>query len=381
MKTIYSFSLLTLFIISLIACKKNNQSPSSYNQVDSVVIAKVETDPVLSIKGEDAADDPAIWINFANTSDSKIIGSNKKGGISVYSLAGKEIKYYPEGLINNVDVRYNFPLGNNNLIDIVGATNRTDNSIVLMKVDKSSGELSNIATRKIYSQVGEVYGFCFYNDIKTNNFYAFVGGKLGELEQYKLVPASNNTIDVVLVRTLAFASQSEGMVADDELGHLYVAEENHCIWKMNANPNSSEEKIKIESSDSLNKKIAYDLEGLTIYYGKNGKGYLIASVQGNFSYALFERDKGNKYIGSFKIKDGQIDGTEETDGLDVINFSLGDQFPDGMFIVQDGFNYDNDSLINQNFKLVSWRDIATLFEPNLLIDTEYLTHNQKRKQH
>jgi hypothetical protein len=44
--------------------------------------------------------------------------------------------------------------------------------------------------------------------------------------------------------------------------------------------------------------------------------------------------------------------------------------------VQDGFNYDGDSLKTQNFKLVPWEDIAALMEPNLLIDNTYNVHKE-----
>ncbi len=76
-------------------------------------------------------------------------------------------------------------------------------------------------------------------------------------------------------------------------------------------------KVIIASSDSLNPKISYDLEGLAIYYAKNSKGYLIASSQGNNSYSIFEREEPNRYLGSFKVGVGTIDEVEETDRLDV----------------------------------------------------------------
>ncbi|MBK7342416.1 MAG: phytase [Saprospiraceae bacterium] len=46
---------------------------------------------------------------------------------------------------------------------------------------------------------------------------------------------------------------------------------------------------------------------------------MIASSQGNFSYAVFERTGDNRYVGSFKITaSDRIDGAEETDGLDIV---------------------------------------------------------------
>ena len=57
------------------------------------VSAKVETQPVASI--EDAADDPAIWRNAANPTQSLIIGTDKRAGIHVYDLQGRQVSFTP----------------------------------------------------------------------------------------------------------------------------------------------------------------------------------------------------------------------------------------------------------------------------------------------
>jgi 3-phytase len=102
------------------------------------------------------------------------------------------------------------------------------------------------------------------------------------------------------------------------------------------------------------------VEGLALY--KKGKaGYLLASSQGNFSYAVFERTGNNAYVGSFKVVDGEkIDGVEETDGIEVISVPVGQAFPQGMFLAQDGYNYNQGKLQRQNFKLVRWEKIEQL---------------------
>ena len=52
------------------------------------------------------------------------------------------------------------------------------------------------------------------------------------------------------------------------------------------------------------------------------------------------------------IDGDKIDGTTETDGIDVTSIKTS-KFPNGFFIAQDD---DNDGL-NQNFKLVDWNKI------------------------
>ena len=91
----------------------------------------------------------------------------------------------------------------------------------------------------------------------------------------------------------------------------------------------------------------------------------------NNSYAIFERGGENKYVGSFSIQSNGIDGVEGTDGVDVTNINLGPPFSNGIFVAQDGNNMSCDSVLAQNFKVVSWEKIALLFDPPLLMDNSY----------
>src|SRR3989339_360331 len=370
MKQLLFFITIALLVASCNTPKQEQTEVINIYDTIFQVTASVETTPVVSQLNDDAADDPSVWVNKANPADSRIIGTDKKRGICVYNLNGTERFFYSVGRVNNIDVRYNFNL-NGSLIDIVGASNRTTNTITLMKVDPDSGSLTPIHARLLASEVDEVYGFCLYHDKAENKHYAFVNGKNGVLEQWELFATNANLIDGKIVRTMKVGSQTEGMVADDELGNLFVGEEEKGIWKFSAKASADSTRTLVQGSDTLNRNILYDMEGISLYYGSHGKGYLLASSQGNNSYAVLEREGNNAYQGSFSVVDGAVDGSEETDGLDVINLSLGPDFLQGFFIAQDGYNYDGDSLSTQNFKLVPWERIAMAFKPNLLIDTTY----------
>ncbi len=121
-----------------------------------------------------------------------------------------------------------------------------------------------------------------------------------------------------------------------------------------------------------------DIEGLSIYYGAEGTGYLIANSQGDSSYAVFSREGTNEYLGSFVVGDNNgIDQVNESDGLDIINVGLGSEFPNGLLVVQDGANdpqfvvEDEEELENAstNFKFVDWEQVASSFENPLQINT------------
>ena len=72
----------------------------------TTVMAAVETEPMRS--GGDAADDPAIWLHPVDGAKSTIIGTDKKRGLVVYDLTGRELQYLPDGKLVNVDLRYDF---------------------------------------------------------------------------------------------------------------------------------------------------------------------------------------------------------------------------------------------------------------------------------
>ena len=74
-------------------------SLADYVEVEAIY----ETPPVVT-KG-DAADDPAIWLNKSNPSNSIVFGTDKKSGIYSYNLQGQELSYTNLGNINNIDTR------------------------------------------------------------------------------------------------------------------------------------------------------------------------------------------------------------------------------------------------------------------------------------
>lgn len=325
-----------------------------------LILPDVETQPVSANMTDDAADDPAIWVHPKDSSKSVIYGTNKRSGLAVYNLEGEQLQYLPIGSINNVDVRYNCEFGETKF-DLAAATNRTTQAIDVFTIDSGSGLLTPLFTFSPTEAIDDTYGFCLGQDRKNKRLFAYVNGKNGVVEQWEIQKSDDWSAS--LARSLKVPTQTEGMVCDDLLGVLYVGEEESGIWKFDSAPNGAIEGTLInESKVANNASITYDLEGLSIYYLDETTGYLIASSQGNHSYAVFEREGTNKYLGSFSLEgNDRIDGVEETDGLDVINLPLGERFESGLFVAQDGYNFKtskNEEGESQNFKIVSWSKIA-----------------------
>ena len=309
----------------------------------ATVVATVETEPMPN--SGDAADDPAIWIHPKDPSQSTIIGTNKQGGIAVYDLAGIKLQYLADGQMNNVDLRDGFSLGGEK-VTLVTASNRSNNSIAVYRVNPATRLLENVAARAITT--GPIYGSCMYRSAKTGKFYTFTTGKTGDVEQWELFDNGSGKVDAKKVRQFKAKSQVEGCVADDELGHFYVGEEAVGIWKASAEPDGAAELTLIDKAGAGGHLVA-DVEGLTIAYGKDGSGYLIASSQGNNSFIVYRREGDNQFVKAFRIaSEGGMDGVEDTDGIDITTANLGPAFPEGVFVVQDGMNDKG----NQNFKLV-----------------------------
>jgi 3-phytase len=323
----------------------------------SEVSATVETQPVPS--DGDAADDPAIWVHPSDPSLSTVIGTDKEGGLAVYDLDGNQIQYLSGIRPNNVDLRYDFPLGGQ-AVDLVITSDRGDDAVTLHRVDPQTRQLVQ-AGPPIDSGM-DVYGACMYRSPSTGDFYVFATSEeAGPVRQWRLT-ASGGQVAATQVRDLDMDSTAEGCVADDDLAYLYVAEEDVGIWKLDAEPEAGTARVAV---DEVGANLEADVEGLTIYYGPEGAGYLIASSQGSGEYAAYDRAGDNRHVASFQIVDStSVDGTSDTDGIDVMSAPLGPGFPSGLFVAQDG---DNDAG-NQNFKLVPWELVAGTA---LTVETEW----------
>ncbi len=327
------------------------------------VLATVETEPVQS--SGDAADDIAIWIHPTDPSSSLVIGTDKQRGLEVYDLQGKRRQSLADGDLNNVDLRYNFPLGGLQ-VPLVAASNRSNNSIALYTVDVGSRTLKGIAAKTITVGIS-IYGCCLYRSPISGEFFFFATSKDGNSEQWRLFDDGSGRVDGQRVRAWDVGSACEGCACDDHHGWWFVSEEGVGIWRYGAEPSDGTSRVKVDSTGSGGHLHA-DVEGLALYEMVDGAGYLIASSQGSNEFVIYERGNGHPYVTTFKIASGNgIDSVTDADGIDVTNFPLDSRFPSGAFISQDGQN----DLGNQNFKLVPWESLAILVKPPLGIDTRF----------
>ncbi len=310
--------------------------------------ASAQTTPVAAFG--DAADDPAIWINEQDAKNSLILGTDKRRGLMVYDLAGNKVQSLNAGRLNNVDVRQHQSI-NNQTNTWITASNRTLNSISVFTVD---GENKVNHVTEVETNLPEIYGMCMYSS--DSGHYVFVNDKSGLFQQYKLTGEQDN-LSGELVREFTLPSQPEGCSADDKLGQLFAGEEDAGIWYIGAEPTSGNKAVKLQS---VNEQLVADVEGMEIYHGDDER-YLVVSSQGDNSYVLYnisdDTQPSLSLAGKFNVianLDKGIDGAGETDGLTVTSKAL-PGYPEGMLIVQDGYN--RMPLQPQNFKVIDWREV------------------------
>lgn len=313
-----------------------------------VIKPQLQTEPVPSLG--DAADDPAIWVHPKKPQRSRVLGTDKQGGLVVYDLKGKMQQHLAVGRVNNVDVRSGFNL-NGQKIDLAVASNRDHNSLHVFAIDPASGVVSELGEVPTASQ--DIYGLCMYKN-HAGDIYTIVNDKDGRFFQYRMQD-NHGMIDAELVREFSVSSQPEGCVADDKNHRLFVGEENKAVWALDARSNKAATLTEVMS---VSEHLKADIEGLSLYQTQ-GEDYLVISSQGNDSYVVLDALPPFAYRGVFRVgfnTDLGIDGVSETDGLDVTSVNLGEPWHQGMLVVQDGRN--RMPVENQNFKYVPWSDIA-----------------------
>ncbi|MEH6694984.1 MAG: phytase [Hyphomonas sp.] len=293
----------------------------------------------------DSADDPAIWVSPTDPAQSLVLGTNKQEGLVVFALDGSEAQRLPLGPINNVDVRQ----GLGGPFDLAVASNDTQ-GISVFSIKRATGEVAHI--NDIQTGKAEPYGICL-GDGKSRPI-AGVTYKDGTIELWE-IDGEADGVTGKLVRSVKLATQLEGCVFDEPNGTLVIGEEEHGIWTL-AYEEADSQPVELDAIAAGNGLVA-DVEGVSIWRGKDGKGWIVASAQAANRYVVYERQAPHTPMGAFTIGENTeagVDGVTHTDGIDIVSAAL-PQYPRGLLTVQDDANPLKEQ--DQNFKLVSWADV------------------------
>lgn len=330
----------------------------------SEITADYETD--ASLYPGDSVDDIALWVHPENPEQSLILATLKRSnlkpplptGLLVYDLHGKQKQFLKGGSPNNIDIRPGFSwMGDR--FQLIIASHWSSNDVNFYKVDKNSLELFPLLDNPIKTSLKLTRGLCMYKS--GNYFYYFAVSNEGLIHQYQIT-TFNGELSARRIRKIKLDSRSEGCVVDDDNHRVYFAEESVGIWRMDTRPNRGNSRTLIDSTSFFG-DLYRDIEGITLYRNGDGSGYLIASSQMKNRFVIYDR-LTNKKIGVFKVIEGKsTDGATYTDGIMANHSYLGDNFPSGIFVVQDNDNIDkNGNPQNQNFKIIDWRKMKNLIE-------------------
>ncbi|MDP0500085.1 MAG: phytase [Verrucomicrobiota bacterium JB022] len=331
------------------------------------------------------ADDPAFWHHPTDPSRSLVLATQKEAGYSIYDAQGRTLKDAQPGDIrfNNVDVVYGFPLGGEK-VDLAVFTDRFSDQLGLYRIQPDAPYLIDVtdyASPKLFDgEPGEdtAYGSAAYVSPVDGSYYAFATQNgTNRVAQVRLV-AKGAKVGWEPVREIVLAGgeedeHAEGMVVDQERGILYVCQEPTAVYHVDAEP--TEAVTTLTADDFLaaagDDNLREDIEGVTIYYLPDGRGYILVSSQGSNTFAVYDR-ANHAFVGSFAVvANGEgIDGSQDCDGLDVTNMPLGPLFPQGVLIVHDGQDRgDGPGDYATNFKWVPWERVAEAL--GLEVDTSY----------
>jgi 3-phytase len=351
--------LLLLGVSVLAACGQAGPLSGPETEAADTVTVPAAAETLVADNPAVDADDPVLWRDPADPARALWIGTDKSKGLYVHDIGGKVLQFFPEGPMNNVDLR-SISVGGKPVV-LVTAADRGQYGVRAWLLDPATLRLSSWGHMPTEAAFGEPYGFCMGQF--AGRTFAVANNKDGAVHAYAVREGAGGKPEMTPMHQWKLGSQTEGCVVNDATGDLYVGEEDVGIWRMSlADPKAAP--VKIAAIDG--KRLVADVEGLTLMRD-GGRTFLIASSQGDSAYAVWELAGGGyEWIGRFRIGGGAIDPVTQTDGLDAWSGPIG-AYPEGAIAVHDHCDGDgakdpaaavcDSDGKQQNYKLVDWRAV------------------------
>lgn len=336
--------------VSLSACMGSKKGLATDDIITQAVRPVIITEKTLN-----DTDDPAIWINPTDPSESLVLGTDKgdtTGGIYVFDLEGKiDHKKSVMNLKrpNNIDIEYGFDYKGKK-IDIAVFTERGRQMIRVFSLPDMK-EIDNGGI-EVFSgdSLHDPMGISLYKS--TNAIYAIVGRKSGPddsfLWQYKLYADENGCVKGKKVRAFGKFSgkkEIESIVVDDVLGYVYYSDETVGVRQFYASPDSSNKELSVFAT----KGVKNDHEGLSIFSTSYNTGYILLSDQQANRFHIYSREGNKENPYNHKLLKVVKVAARDSDGSDVTSVPLNETFKHGLFVVMS---------TDKTFHFYRWEDIA-----------------------
>lgn len=283
-------------------------------------------------------DDPAIWINPADATQSLVIGTDKdtEGGLYVYDLSGKVVgKSETLKRPNNVDIAYGLTIGGKKY-DVALTTERERNMLRIFSIpDIKPLDNGGIPLFEGEAEQGPM-GIAVYTRPHDKAIFAITGRKFGPggsyLWQYKISDSGKGYAAATVVRKFGSFSgkkEIEAIAVDNELGFVYYCDETVGIKKYMADPDAKNDtELVLFGTQGF----VSDHEGIAIYKTGAKTGYLLVSNQQANTFMVFPREGANGDADNHPLLAEIPTSTIECDGADATSVNLGGHFPKGMLV-------------------------------------------------
>src|SRR3546814_18245724 len=90
-------------------------------------------------------------------------------------MRGEVVQFLPDGKMNNVDLREGFALSGEQVV-LVTASNRTDDSIAIYRLDTAARRLVDVADGVQPTGFDDPYGLCMYRSARDGALSASIHG-------------------------------------------------------------------------------------------------------------------------------------------------------------------------------------------------------------
>ncbi|KGN39252.1 phytase [Knoellia subterranea] len=247
---------------------------------DAVAPVVVTTDnetPVLHDDeegGNASGDDPAIWVDPADSTNSLVIVTAKEGGLRVYDLASRELQSVAasaapradgvDGRYNNVDIAYGFRLGGRT-VDVAVVSDRYNDQLRFFVIDPAGAAagtpLLEVTApeqaflfnpdREAVDEEHTAYGVAVWQPMKGGTFVAVTQEGTTRLGTVRLVEQDGligytDVVTTTMPGSFALPDgttwapceepgvgpQFEGLTVDQRTGTLFAAQEDVGLWSV-----------------------------------------------------------------------------------------------------------------------------------------------------
>nr|BDT36449.1 phytase [Myxococcus sp. MH1] len=312
--------------------------------------------------------DVAIWVGSADGgTDSLLLTAydNANSGLFTFGLDGQQVESDFDGPTLGISLRDGFRLGNDTLS--LAVTANSVNGLSAYRVDgrRATNKVERINVAPLVNNSTQFNSVALYRSPSSGRFYVFAGNPSGSLLQFELSGEDGGMSATLARDALDVGGAITGLVADEELGYVYVVQSGVAIWRYNAEPNGGTSRTEVASLTGTGRNLSGSVSRLALYRGANAQGYLLAADTTSNSFGVLDR-RTYAFLGSFQMVagDGGIGAVESPFALAVSAQPVGPEFLDGLFVAQ-----DSDNSNQQNLKLVGWDKVAQAFTPPLRIDT------------